>query len=831
MSSAKSAVNRLLVSRWGVVFVALAVLATGCSQSEDSVSDGSGSATNTSRTRLSYTAPPSPVTQASVQKESSVSGLEIATTTISLSSPDARNALSEEAVGLIDGMVDACADLLEFRCARALDDVCFKIANSRVDLLGAGSTEKVDGRYIFDIRKLICHLKDTVHMWEFDAVLSAKYGVEYYSELNPGFFAFRHNFRQQRRTMPFVERYVDVDGNVAVNALTSMSFEEFIANSSWDGDMPSAIRLKLSRLVYDLAFEAISATGAAEPMDEDVSSRILDAQRMSESGKECYHYENGIQSESFADLLLKQPGWSYYVGEVMVECIENLCETRRAIEDFICYFEGRIVDEATYDEAKYTWHMESGREVTVVSLFWKALKYFCAIGEIDHNTDPTDSCHGVAANICDVMGVPGIKDASASPTIIVSFTYISRDLSTLSPCELAVELSSLPYSNAISECFDQVKVLLTTPDSILVPDRACTDASNKCEEFYEANEHYFKGRIGSLDMYYPSKECWGYRQFYDYLLTWNNLFSPCSEDDSLLAFVDSECYNYIRRFCDSTSNDTDLVYFTTRMNNIDSRFVLRARIRHPSYAKGIRSALCVIIADTRKIVIHTLAQTSTMNNSISKYLPHTLEEAQRIAPNPVGLPIPGNINVMPARKKIVFTPLSDVNINLINSATQACLNQTLSPRKSECEVKLQRSCFDLLFSSSESTTLHESLVSDINLAADYVCSTVWIAELGRIASVLSANFPDDYQAGNFNRFIRYIARQACYVSLSAVNIYGGGIFSIDENGKARPKRSILDKLSNRSSILNEIIPPLITSVAQYVQPYLQSPDTEAQSCL
>ena len=805
------------VIRLGVASMAVVVLAAGCSQSEDNAT------TSTSLVMRGTT-----TTKVSVQVGSpSSSGAitEAATSTTALLSPsDAEDALSEEAVGLVDGMVDACADLLEFRCARALDDVCIKIANSRADLLGGGSTQKVDGRYIFDTRKLICHLKDIFHMWEFDAVLSAKYGVEYYSEFNPGFLAFRHNFRWQRRTMPFVERYVfDVDGNETVNALTSMSFEEFFANSSWDGDMPSAIRLKLSRLVYDLAFEAVSATGAAEPMDEDVSSRILDAQRMSESEKECYHYENGIQSESFADLLLKQPGWSYYVGGVMVECIENLCEARRAIEDFVCYFEGRIVDEATYDETSYTWDMESGRELTMASIFWKAIKYFCAIGEINNNADSTDSCRGVAANICDVMWSPGIRDASASPSISVSFTSISRPLSALSSCLLAVELSSLPYSNAISECFNQVKTLLTTPDLTLVPDRACADASNKCEEFYKANEHYFRSTAGSIDLYYPSKECWGYRQFYDYEFIWKNMLFLCSENDSLLAFVDSECYNYIRRFCDSTSNDTDLVNFTTRMSNIDSRFVLRARIRHPAYTDGIRTALCEIIADTRQIVIHTLAQTSMENNSIKKYLPLTLEEAQRIAINPVDL-LPGSIDVKPARKRTVFTPLSDGNINLIDSATQACSSDSFVPIESECAVKLQRSCFDLLFSSSESTTQYESLVSDIYLAADYVCTTVWVAELGRMASVLLSNFPDDYQAGNFNQFIGYISWQVCCRPSAAINIFDG-VFSIDENGNAHPKMSILDKLSDGSPILNEIIPPLITSVAQYIQPYLRSPDT------
>ncbi len=90
----------------GVIVAALAILAAGCSQSEDVVAVGSGSAASTSQTSLSSVTSPSPAaentatsaslaplgataTQAPVQNEPSISMPEITTTTTSLAPAEA----------------------------------------------------------------------------------------------------------------------------------------------------------------------------------------------------------------------------------------------------------------------------------------------------------------------------------------------------------------------------------------------------------------------------------------------------------------------------------------------------------------------------------------------------------------------------------------------------------------------------------------------------------------------------------------------------------------------------------------------------------------------
>ena len=811
MLSTKLGTSRRVIVRLGVVGVVVAVLAAGCSQSEEGTSDGSEPVTSISQTSLSSSAPSSlsPVVPSSTSAEitTTVTQVPVEETTIATTSlPPAEenvplpeeafveDVLSEEAVRLIEAGIDACADLYEFKCARALEDVCFRIARNREELEGRQIREKIDGRNVLYVRNMICRMKNAVHIWEFDAVLLAKYGEEYYSRFSPGFYAFRDNFYKRVAWNSFTD---------TSSSSYRESYEEFIANYSWDSYMSEAVRLKLHRLVFDLESAVYSAISSfnLETMDVNIANRVLASQQMPEAVREC---TKDVWRMSLSDILL-DTGYNLY------ECTESLCETRKVSDDFICYYEGSLYDGIGDQNVK----MESGREITIVSLLWRALKYFCAAGETNDNFDPDDSCRRVATNICDI-----------TDNLLASFTFVSYYISKMSSCLLAVELSSLPFTNAIIRCLNQIEILVTTANLALVPDLTCADASEKCIEFSRTNERYFGGGsrlIGgvttSLNIYYPSANCWGYRQYYDYEFIWKNILFLCSENGSLSAFSDSECYNYIQRFCDSTSQNPNFFTFLQDANVVrysgtavlDDRFASYINIPDSIYSndpdksgREIRRALCSIISDTQ-------TNTSVVNNSIKKYLNLTQEDNDRIVTNPVDTPSFGFR--VDTKREYVATRLSYDNINLINSATKECASNSLAPGEFDCAVKLWRSCFDLVSSRSNTKTKGESVRSEISLLAGNVCGSVWIAELGRMASVLSSNFPDDYQAGNFNQFLEYFAFHVCCYTTSA--------FDIDENGKVHPKMSEIDHLSKYGSpVVNEIMPPLLTSVATYIQIYL-----------
>ena len=197
MSSTSPSAKRQLISRWGVVVVALAVLAAGCSQSEDGASEGSEPAASTSQTGLSSAAPPSPAaestttTQASVEEELQGSRSGIATATTLLSSAEGGNALSGRVVELIEAGVDVCADLYEMRCARALWDACMQVRIELGNILrlrvNIPTSETIE---IDDLREDICQLFQMVQYWELHSILLAKYGDNFYRS-DTGFYSFR----------------------------------------------------------------------------------------------------------------------------------------------------------------------------------------------------------------------------------------------------------------------------------------------------------------------------------------------------------------------------------------------------------------------------------------------------------------------------------------------------------------------------------------------------------------------------------------------------------------------------------------------------------------
>ena len=780
--SAKPTAKRRAITRLGVVVVALAVLAAGCSQSEDGVSEGSGPAASSSLAGLSSAAPPSAesttTTQASVEEELPGSGSEIATTTTSLSPAVVEGALSDEMVGLIDVAVDACADLLEFKCAGAVRDICFQLRSG--DDVTLSEDEQFD----------ICVLEGVVHYWEVDAVLSAKYGEEYY-RWNPGFLAFRDYFHYGAISFLLSRSDLfahdeDYDWLYPYSSQKVIaSFDEFVNDSTWAEHLPDAVRLKLLRLFYDIGLILQPEPGNLSPKSEDVASRILGVLNFPEAHRECYGRGiDGSIKVSLAEMLTSDSidQWG------ILECINNLCASRETADAVVCYFED--IDRDEFLNGKSTLR---DRSSTVSGFFWNSIKYFCAKGAENDNAFPDDACHRVAANICEIAG----NDDSL--TVLVAY---HSHLEGSASCRLSSALYYETYSEAKARCYSEIENVLTTMDLLSAQDSSCNDASEECAEFWQNRN--------DVRIYYPRDVCSLFRQYYALEIFWQKTPLICSNNNnSSSVFVESECYNSIRRFCDSDYSKVDfgLQY---PIGGIDFSIYYLSPIRGGYKA---RRALCSIILDARR-------QSSVKNNSGYKNVNLMPHESQKNSASLIDYNTPWAIT-----NRVEIPIYSDDSIDSISSTAIECRNNSFASSEPKCLIALWKSCFDLLsykisskipyFDAYYSFAFNSRLA--YSYAQGYVCDATWIAELARMATILSSSFPEDYQAGNFNQFLQYIADEAVD--------RGEGILTIDENGTARPNLN-LDGLIPRVA---ESLTALGTSIAQLVQPYLRLPTATQQS--
>ena len=803
MSSAKPTADRRTIVRWGVVITALAVLAAGCSQSEDGVSQGSPPVASTSPAGLSSPPPPAAesttTTQASVQEGSPSSSSEIAMTTTSLPPAEAVVALSDEALGLIDFAVDACVDLLELGCARAVSDVCLQL---RSDSGIEQSVRRSGGDAILseDEQSDICSMYGNVHLWEVDAVLSAKYGEEYY-RWNPGFLAFRDEFSfmgssfllSRPELFPF---YVDEYGYRHLEGVGS--FDEFVDGSSWGEYLPDAVRLKLLRIFYDFRLALRSVNNNLQPKSKDVARKILSVPDFPEAYRGCY--EKGVDGSikvSLAEMLTSEPTrQSRWDLEVFV-CIGTLCANREAGDAVVCYFEDSGIYQLSNGRT-----ISRGRSATMSGFLLNSLKYFCAKGTADDNAFPDDTCHKVAAKICIIINKLALSKAGGSTEF--SNLRISYRVER-SACGLGSAWHYQTFNDAKARCYREIENLLATMDLLSAQDSSCNDASEECAEFWQNRN--------DVRIYYPGDVCSLFRQYYAFEIFWQKIPLICSNNsNSSSVFVESECYNSIRRFCDSRYGRAGFaLYFAG-----DFSIYYTSPIRGGS---KIQRALCKITQDTR-------TQISFENNSGRIYLNRTSRESQKTTILSIDFDAP---SVRTSRAELTVQ-LTDENIENINSATKECTNNSLTPSEPRCSLALWKSCFDLLSYKISSTIpsfyayyggYYNFTTGDtrpVFQRTEYVCKAAWIAELARMASVLLPSFSEDYQAGSFNQFLQYMADEAVGKYTSE------GILTIDENGAARPNLN-REGLSTEAA---ESLTVLGNSIAQLVQPYLNLATTNTQ---
>ena len=596
--SAKPTAARWAISRWGVVVTALAVLAAGCSQSEDGASDGSEPAASSSQASLSSADPPvaesTTTTQASVEEEPPDSVSEIATTTTSLVPAVVEGALSDEVVSLINVGVDACGDLLELRCAEAVRDICFQL---RSDSGIQQSVRRPGGDAILaeDEQSDICSMYGNVHLWEVDAVLSAKYGNEYY-RWNPGFLAFRDEFHSGARgflaSNPDLFSQTGDNYNWKIYSYKNVedigSFDEFAESSTWGEYLPDAVRLKLLRIFYDFGLASQFELDNLSVKSEEVANRILGAPDFPEAHRGCWNWN----VESLADMLTSEPTRRSTLDLEVFICIETLCANREAGDAVVCYFEDSDIDEFSNGRT-----ILRGRSATISGFLWNSIKYFCANSEEDDNAFPNDACHRVAAKICQIISRLALSKAGGSTE------YLNLRISSRverSACGLGSTWHYQTFNNARAGCYREIENLLTTMDLLSAQDSNCNDASEEYVEFWRGREY--------VRIYYPTYWYELFRQYYAFEVFWQKIPLICSKNSiSSSAFSDSECYSSMRRFCDSRYGTVD------NLGIYDGDHLGRHYENLMRGGKKIREALCGKILDAR-------TQVSLENNSRRAYL-------------------------------------------------------------------------------------------------------------------------------------------------------------------------------------------------------------------
>ena len=806
MSSTRPSAKRQLISRWGVVLVALAVLAAGCSQSEDGVSDGAEPATSTSQATLGSVTAPLPsaestvpstlpsslataTTQVPVQEEPS--GSEIATTTTSLPDSGVGSALSGRVVELVDAGVDACADLYEMRCARAFWDACMQL---RIELgsilelqinISASEIEEID-----DLRYNVCSLFEIVQYWELHSILSAKYGENFYRS-DTGFYSFRDETANVHIPYnPWWIRLFPSSCDTGGCREDVGKFEDLREKSIFAEYLPDDSRIKLLHFAFDMREIFADLSPAIVPMSEDTANRILGAYEALEVDDECYALLLTNIFSNYRNSIFDQTGYGGAMSNLEYNCLIDQCKSGNEKFFIGCYQcsekyqkffldcnPGRILsgtsprdDIAIAENGEYAGFIR-GLYYSVRFLFWEVLKFSCATGEIHPDAYADDTCRTVAYNICSIIKHNPFSDSS--------FTQLESAI-----CDLSRALERLPFKNAKMECLSELEIFLTNENLFSASDGRCNNATQRCLEF--------RGE-------FAYRLCGGFEKYFHIETYWKNIPVLCSQDDPQSAiFGESECYNSINLFCASELN-ANLKY-----NTYDNGHIIFDEFESEDIPFREREKVSMALCD--KLLLYynnTIASQSEKLNLLPNQSRTTL------------MPIHFYIRYAPETidTEETSTELTSNNHDLINSATTACTAISTLPGNSECAIALWKSCFDLFYSKAD----HESSKSEVYRSSEYVCTAAWIAELARMASALLSSFPEDYQAGSFNQFLQYITDEAVDRD--------EGILAIDESGKAQPNL-------NREGLSTEVAESLTAlgnSIAQLVQPYLSLPTANQQS--
>lgn len=819
MSSAKQTTRKQMIFRLGIASLVLAVLAAGCSQSGGEISVGSDASTRPSVSAVSVSSVLVPesttTTQVSVASLNSIAettttatattttAATTTTTTTALLSPsdvedalsEKENALSDRAVELVDLAVGVCGDLLELGCARALWDACMQVRIELGRLLELQVSVSVSEIVEIDnLRDDICSLFQMVQYWELYSILAAKYGENFYRP-DTGFFLFRDELTNAVNPLladPWTLRIFPRSCDDKCRWEYDRTFESFRDITRFARYLPDDSRIRLLRFTFDMRKIFSNLHPSAVPMSEDATNRILEVYEGLEVDDECYapllvdifgHYKNGVFDIS--------DYWNNIERAIISDCIVELC--RNGNEKFFldCYHQcseeyreffldcnpGQIppdiasIRHIAIPNDGDVYEYISGIYYSQRLLYWEVLKYACATGEIHSDAYADDACRTVAHNICRI-------------TILNPYGYNGSfdddSFSALEPviCDLGRALERLPFENAKEECLRELEILLTSENSFLASDGRCNNATQRCLEFISQFSYRY---------------CGGFEKYFHVEVFWKNIPMLCTQDNlQATTFGESECYNAIRSFCSNDIN-TDRHYYQRYNDEFkDADIPIRERIK-------ISNVLCDTLLQTYDPVA---------NASMSGNLSLVPNETQTLL---IPIDTPNIIRPETIGAEQTRTQLTSNNFDSINSAATVCATNHSLPGDSECAIELWKSCFNLLYSKAK----HESNKSEVHRSAEYVCTAAWIAELARMATVLSSSFPQDYQAGQFSQFSRYITEEAI----------GGSILSIDEAGKARPNLNPEDPAQDLAPEVVETLAALATSIAKLIQPYLPATST------
>ena len=513
-------------------------------------------------------------------------------------------------------------------------------------------------------------------------------------------------------------------------------------------------------------------------MSEDVANRILTAYEASEVDEQCYTpLLTGISS-NYKDGALYSYNYSS-MQRNLYSCIKEQCDNGNESFYLGCYqcseeyekffndYEPGLTTSGFWPERSIAipkngriFQYINGSSYSMRLLFWEILKFSCVTGEINPDAYADDTCRTVAYNSCSIIRRLPLSDKS--------FSEIESAV-----CDLGRELERLIFENAKQECLRELEIFLTNESLFSASDGRCNNATQRCLEL--------KGE-------FEYQNCGGFEKYFHAETYWKNIPTLCSQgNQQAVTFGESECYNSINLFCASELNSDR---FLDEFESENMPFREREKIS---------SALCdALLPYYENIVVSESEKLNLLPNE-SQTILVPIDFYDILDPETIDI-------------EQTSTELTSNNLDLIISATTACTAISPPSGNSECAVELWKSCFDLFYSRAE----HESNESEVYRSSEYVCTAAWIAELARMASALLTSFSEDYQAGSFYQFLRYITGEAVERNES--------ILAIDENGTARPNLN----REGLSSEVTENLTALGMSIEQLVQPYLAAANNQTR---
>ena len=541
--------------------------------------------------------------------------------------------LTIETAALVDAAIEACSDPFEFLCSEAIWAACI---DARIYWNTVSPKTQQDWtdelRALEEVVDLLCGAVYVVERAELSAVLSAKYGKDYYLEYADGIEAIKYvdhvnifgRFAGYTSNVYRLSGYFGGIRDIYHEGIGAIDISGGVLEVEKDWDITDLIYFKMSKTTAEklIPLTDIVVSFARSEMytitskDRSVARKIL-----KKFDLDADKNKNVFCKKSITSVLYGENDWQ---SEAM-ECFKIICSPSQNVIYRICVSEknGEFIGEDDTDSM-----------VAQLELFWYMIPYICANGEIYQFAYPDDSCRKFASSICDIAQNYWSRAFLGLPTSNLSAIHSST-------CALKQNMEVLQFWESARKCFKAIEGVRISNNELTEYSSHCADIGDECYYRYIGFDNF---------------NCGGLEKFYDLEVIWKRLPTICNEEKNrVINFVESNCRMEIESICNSTEDISTLL-----PSGLYDR-----------YSDDIGWTLCSILYPER-FSIKNLSTSSI--KEISRYgsFPQTLKPAE------------------------VANELTPANLDKIDLTANICASTLITPIESDCSTALWAACYDVL---------------------------------------------------------------------------------------------------------------------------------------